>query len=75
MFSCDDFMQGSFNFPLLTNISDANVVLTSIIIFNFFIILWIFIYFEMLKKNRIKRDFCCNFVSFRSIYIFDFTGK
>ena len=57
VFSCDDFMQGSFNFPLLTNISDANVVLTSIIIFNFFIILWIFIYFEMLKKIELNEIF------------------
>ena len=57
VFSCDDFMQGSFNFSLLTNISDANVVLISIIVFNFFIILWIFIYFEMLKKMELNEIF------------------
>lgn len=57
VFSCDEFMQGSFNFSLLTNISDANVVLISIIVFNFFIVLWIFIYFEMLKKMELNEIF------------------
>ena len=57
LYSCDEFTKGSFNFSLFTNFSDANIVLSAIIVFNLFLIFWIFIYFKMLNILELDKNF------------------